>query len=262
MMNRSQDYIGVFDSGIGGLSVANAIYRLLPQESIYYYADTARVPYGPRPKAEISQFAHEIVAHLLERGAKMIVLACNTATGAALNELRASWPDVPFVGMEPAVKPAATATRIGKVGVLATASTIKSERYGRLMHDYASDIQVWENPCVGLVPLIEQGNLQSEDIRQQLGDILTPMLAEGVDTLVLGCTHYPFVTPIIAEIAGPKVQIIDPAPAVARQVERQLVAHQLLTTATSGTYYFESSGDNADLMTFSKIPFASHKLEV
>ncbi|MEL6659743.1 MAG: glutamate racemase [Bacteroidota bacterium] len=253
--------IGVFDSGIGGLSVANAIYGLLPQESIRYYADTGRVPYGPRPKSEILQFSREITQFLLEQGCKMIVVACNTATAAALEQLREEWPSVPFVGMEPAVKPAAQATQTGKVGVMATLSTIQSERYAQLMHRYAAEVEILENPCIGLVPLIEQGRLADDRTKQLLASIVQPMLQQDVDTLVLGCTHYPFILPLLEELVGPECQLVDPAPAVARQVARQLGEHQLAASpAQQSDHHFFASGPVADLETFTSITFQSQML--
>ncbi len=255
-MPGNNNPIGVFDSGIGGLSVANASYSLLPQESIYYYADTGRVPYGPRSKAEILQFSREITQLLLDQGCKMIVVACNTATAAALQQLRKEWPKVPFVGMEPAVKPAAQATRTGKVGVMATLSTIQSERYAQLMHRYAAEVEVLENPCVGRVPLIEQGLLADNQTKQLLQTIVQPMLHQQVDTLVLGCTHYPFILPLLEELVGPSCKLIDPAPAVARQVARRLDEHQLAAAATNQSHYhFYSSGPVTDLEVFTSLPF-------
>ena len=248
--------IGVFDSGIGGLSVANAIYRLLPKESIIYFADTGRVPYGPRPVWQIKEFSEEITAFLLENDCKMIVVACNTATAAALNDLRKKWPHIPIVGMEPAVKLAAEATRVNKVGVLATLSTINSERYAQLMHRYAANVEVIENPCIGLVPLIEEGKLDHNQTKELLQSVLHPMLNEGIDTLVLGCTHYPFLLPLLRTILGPDIQIIDPAPAVARQVERVLKDQSILENKNLiPSYQFFASGSYPDLSKFTKISF-------
>lgn len=255
MSFAQQQPIGVFDSGIGGLSVANAIYGLLPGVPIHYYADTAHVPYGPRPQEEIIQFSRSITQHLLTQGCQMIVVACNTATAAALDQLRQEWPAIPFVGMEPAVKPAAQATRNGRVGVLATASTIQSERYESLMHRYAQHVQVWEDPCTGLVPLIERGQLEARETRQILTGILQPLLEKGIDTLVLGCTHYPFIRPLLEKIVGPEVVIIDPAPAVARQVERVLVSKKPKRGESSPAYLLEASGPLTDVMVFTQIPF-------
>ena len=255
-MLSNNDPIGVFDSGIGGLSVANAIFSLLPQEGMHYFADTGRVPYGPRSRQEILQFSRQITQFLLDQGCKMIVVACNTATAAALEDLRREWPDVPFVGMEPAVKPAANATKSGKVGVMATLSTIQSERYAQLMNRFAAGVEVIENPCVGLVPLIEAGQLNTPETHHLLEDILHPMLRQDVDTLVIGCTHYPFVLPIIRNIVGDSCQIIDPAPAVARQVARRLEQHQLQASPLNQpSFHFHASGAIPDLSIFTTIPF-------
>ena len=261
-MTDSTTYpIGVFDSGIGGLSAANAIYSLLPNESIVYFADTARVPYGPRSKSEIKQFSEEITAFLLEQKCKIIVVACNTATAAALNDLRKRWPNIPIIGMEPAVKSAAETTKNNKVGVLATLSTINSERYGLLMNRFAADVNVFENPCIGLVPLIESGQLNGSEIEKLVRSILNPMIDAEIDTLVLGCTHYPFIQPLLREILENKVQIIDPSPAIARQVERLLTKNNLLETRDiTPTYSFYASGNYPELSLFTEIPFLQKKL--
>jgi glutamate racemase len=221
-------FIGVFDSGVGGLSVLRHICALLPQEHLLYLADQAHVPYGPRSLAEIHRFSEGITHFLLAQGAKLIVVACNTASGAALTHLRQSFPDVPFVGMEPAVKPAAEQTRSGQVGVLATTSTFESRRYGALMARFARNVTVYEDPCRGLVEQIEAGQVDTPQTEALLRRTLEPMLAAGVDTVVLGCTHYPFVAPVIDRIVGPAVTLIDPAPAVARQTVRLLSQHGLL----------------------------------
>lgn len=220
--------IAVFDSGVGGLSVLRHLRALLPLEDLIYFADQAHVPYGPRPADQVQAYSHSITRFFLEQGAKCVVVACNTATAAALDHLRGSFPQAPFVGMEPAVKPGAAATRTGKVGVLATAGTFESQRYATLMARFARDVTLYEDPCMGLVPLIEAGHLHGEQTRALLESCIRPMLDAGVDTLVLGCTHYPFVLPLIRTIAGPDVYIIDPAPAVARQVRRVLQKRALL----------------------------------
>ena len=218
--------IGVFDSGIGGLTVANAISTLLPRESLLYVADNARAPYGPRPAAEIRAFSFAITRALLRAGAKLIVVACNTATSVAIDELRATWPDVLFVGTEPAVKPAAAGRA---VLVMATEATLASRRYRELRARYLADRRVWENPCRGLVPLIEAGDSST---RGFLRDVLAEPLAGGVDTIVLGCTHYPLIGEQIRELAGDGVTVIDPAGGAAAQVQRLLTRHGL--TADSG----------------------------
>lgn len=221
--------IGVLDSGVGGLSVLLHLRAQLPSENLFYFADQAHIPYGPRPQGEVQQFTAEIVRFLIEKGAKLIVVACNTASAAALDYLREAFPEIPIVGMEPAVKPAATATRTGRVGVLATPGTFNSHRYASLMTRYANGLVVFEDPCTGLVPLIESGDLVSPDIRDILERAVTPMITSGVDTIVLGCTHYPFILPALRDILGEDVTIIDPAPAVARHTRNVLEKYRLAT---------------------------------
>ena len=220
--------IGVFDSGVGGLSVARAILRQLPHESIIYLADQAHVPYGSRPLEEVRKLAGGVARYLLDQGAKLIVVACNTASAAALHSLRRAFPRVPFVGMEPAVKPAAEETRSGTIGVLATPATFQGTLYAALLDRFARHVTILQDTCPGLVAQIESGNLTGPEPRGILEEALRPMLIAGVDTLVLGCTHYPFVIPLIEQVAGPEVRVIDPAPAVARQTGRVLTARGLL----------------------------------
>jgi glutamate racemase len=215
-------HIGVYDSGIGGITVLQAIYHLLPQESYIYVADQAHVPYGPRPLEEVRQFAEAVTRTLLARGCKMIVVACNAASAAALYYLREIFPQVPIVGMEPAVKPAVEYTRSGVVGVLGTPATFQGALYASVLERFSHGVKVLQDTCMGLVPHIEAGNLASPETRSILERALLPMLEQGIDTVVLGCTHYPFVIPVIREIVGEQVRIIDPAPAVARQVMRLL----------------------------------------
>jgi glutamate racemase len=214
--------IGVFDSGVGGLSVLREIRAQIPAAHLLYFADQAHVPYGPRPLEEVRAFAEEITRFLLAQGAQGIVVACNTASAAALHSLRAQFPQVPFVGMEPAVKPAAEHTRTGVVGVLATPATFQGALYASVLERFAQGVTVMQDTCPGLVGQIEQGALESAETRQILEKALRPMLARGMDTVVLGCTHYPFAIPLIQQIVGDSVRVIDPAPAVARQVRRVL----------------------------------------
>ncbi len=235
--------IGVFDSGLGGLSVLRHLVRDLPNESFVYVADSARAPYGARSSDEVRAFSEQIVTWLVEeQGCKLIVVACNTATAAAAKTLRAQRPDTPIIGMEPAVKPAARATCTGVVGVMATAGTIASEKYAALLHEYGEGLTLIEDPCVGLVQLIEDGHLDGGVLRQRLVDIITPMKAQRVDTLVLGCTHFPLVEAAIREVAGPGITVIDPAPAVARQVGRVLRERELNGEARASVQLF-TTGD-------------------
>jgi glutamate racemase len=219
--------IAIFDSGVGGLSVMRAIRQEYPPEDLLYLADQAHVPYGPRPLEEVRSFSEDITRYLLGEGAKMIVVACNTASAAALKYLRQKFPEVPFVGMEPAVKPAAERTQTGVVGVLATPATFQGALYASVIERFANGVTVLQDTCPGLVGQIEAGQLEDPETRAILEKSLYPMLDQGIDTVVLGCTHYPFVIPIIQDILGPDVRVIDPAPAIARQVGRLLAQGKL-----------------------------------
>jgi glutamate racemase len=216
--------IGIFDSGIGGLSVLRAIRRLAPSENLLYLGDQIHVPYGLRPMEQIQGFSREIARFLLEQGAKLIVVACNTASAAALVHLRGIFPEVSFVGMEPAVKPAAETTRTGRVGILATPATFQGALYASVVERFGSGVEFYQHTCPGLVDRIERGELEGRATRAILEEALLPMLDRNIDTVVLGCTHYPFVIPLIREIAGENVRVIDPGPAVARQAGRLLEA--------------------------------------
>ncbi len=240
----SQHPIGVFDSGVGGLSVLRALRALLPMEEIIYMGDQYHVPYGPRPLAEVRQLSQAVTRFLLNQGAKLIVVACNAASAASLHQLRLDFPSTPFVGMEPAVKPAAESTHTRHVGVLATPATFQGALYASVVERFAKDVILHQDVCLGLVRQIEQGAVQDAATRQILEKALLPMLAEGIDTVVLGCTHYPFVIPLIEEIVGQGVRVIDPAPAVARQVQRLLLERQALNRQmTQGKLVFYTSGD-------------------
>jgi glutamate racemase len=236
--------IAVFDSGVGGLSVLRAMREVLPRESILYLADQAHVPYGPRPLEQVQAFAEGITRFMLEHGAKLVVVACNAASAAALHHLRKVFPDIPFVGMEPAVKPAAEHTRTGRVGILATPATFQGVLYASVVERFANGVIVLQNTCPGLVMEIETGHLDTPTVRLILEQALQPMLAEGIDTVVLGCTHYPFVIPMIEEIAGEGVRVIDPAPAIARQAGRILEARNLSRPeGKHGSVRFLTTGD-------------------
>jgi glutamate racemase len=217
----------VFDSGAGGLSVLRQIRTLLPAEHLLYVADTAWVPYGPRPPAQILARSRQITHWLRAQGAKAIVIACNTATAAAAAALREEFPALPIIGMEPAVKPAAAATRNRVVGVLATTGTISSTRFSALLARFAEGIQVISRPSPELVELVERGDLHSPHARTVVRHCLEPLLARGADTVILGCTHFPPLRPLIEEIAGAGVAVIDTGAAVARQVQRRLTERGL-----------------------------------
>ena len=222
MFNKCSHTIGIFDSGVGGLSVLMAVRSLRPDVNILYLADQAHVPYGPRPLEQVRGFAKGISKFLLGEGAKLVVVACNAASAAALYSLREDFPKAPFVGMEPAVKPAVNLSHSGTVGVLATPATFQGELYASVIERFAANVKVLTSTCPGLVQRIESGDLDGPETRAILEAALHPMLADGADSIVLGCTHYPFVIPLIQSIVGPGVKVIDPSPAVARQVDRIL----------------------------------------
>ena len=236
--------IGVFDSGVGGLSVLRCIRKELPHQDLIYFADQAHVPYGSRPLEEVRGFADAITRYLLGQSCPVIVVACNTASAAALKTLRQTYPNVPFVGMEPAVKPAAEQTHTGVVGVLATPATFQSELYASVVERFANGVQILQDTCPGLVGQIEKGDLEGPQTRSILEKAIRPMLDMGIDTIVLGCTHYPFVIPLIEEIAGKNVRVIDPAPAVARQTVRMMESHHFLKSSPeSGITTCYTSGE-------------------
>lgn len=243
-MRQTAAPAGVFDSGVGGLSVLRAIRSLLPSQPLVYFGDQAHVPYGPRSLEEVRAFSEGITRFLLRRGARLIVVACNTASAAALQHLRTVFPDVPFVGMEPAVKPAAERSQTHRVGVLATPATFQGALYASVVERFANDTILYQDTCPGLVQEIEGGRLDGKETRRILERSLRPMLNNHIDTVVLGCTHYPFVIPLIRQIVGPGVQVIDPAPAIARQTQRLLEKNGWLSqTKTPSRLQFFTSGD-------------------
>ncbi|MBX3003703.1 MAG: glutamate racemase [Anaerolineales bacterium] len=242
--------IGAFDSGVGGLSVLRALQAELPGEDFIYFADQAHVPYGPRGLEQVRGFSEAIARYLVAQGAKLIVIPCNTASAAALHSIRQRYPQIPVVGMEPAVKPAAEHTASGVVGVLATETTFEGELYASVVERFAQDVTVLQNTCRGLVSEIEAGRANGPEARRILSEALQPMLAQGMDTVVLGCTHYPFAFDTIRDIVGPAVRLVDPAPAVARRVHSLLAAGGLAaaggegSTREHGTTRYVTSGDS------------------
>ena len=213
--------IGVYDSGQGGKSVLQELVKLLPEEDFAYYADTAYCPYGPRPAEEIIERACAVTDFLISKGCIMIVVACNTATAAAISHLRNHY-NIPFVGMEPAVKPAVLQSKTGVVGVLATKGTFKGSLYLNTLAKFKEDVKVIQQVGEGLVETVEKGLLDGPEVEALIHKCIDPMLEAGVDHIVLGCTHYPFLQPVIERIAGKSVTVINPAPAVARQAKKVL----------------------------------------
>ena len=214
--------IGIFDSGSGGLSVYRKIVQLLPSERYVYFADNAHCPYGEKSAEYIQDRARTITDILLGLGADIIVVACNTATAAAIATLRAEYPEISFVGMEPAVKPAALGTKTGVIGVLATAGTLKGSKYLKTKGLYEDNVRIVEHVGEGFVELVENGILDGPEAYATVKASLQPLLDAGADCIVLGCTHYPFLENVIRDIAGTGIEIIDPASAVARQTVRML----------------------------------------
>ena len=236
--------IGVFDSGVGGLSVLREVHRLLPGEDLIYVADSGHAPYGDKPPAFVQARAEHIVQQLRRAGCKAAVVACNTVTGLSIQALRMQHPGWPLVAIEPAVKPAATRTRSGVIGVLATRNTVASPGLARLIAEHAVGVRVLRQACPGWVERVERGELDGPDTEAAVADRVQPLLDAGADVLVLGCTHYPFLLPVIQRLAGPSVTILDPAPAVARELARRLTDAGLLNPRPrGGMVRFWTSGD-------------------
>lgn len=231
--------IGLYDSGVGGLSVLREVHRLLPRHDLCYLADSAFCPYGPLPCEQVCERAYACVGWLADHKAQIVVVACNTATSAAMEMLRAEFP-IPLVGMEPGIKPAIAATRNGQVGVLATGGTLASDRFASLIRRFARNVNIQIVPSPGLVRQVEAGDLDGPHTRALLQRYLTPMQESQVDTIVLGCSHFHFLAPVISELAGPEVTIIDTGPAVARQVARVAsdtriaLGHGIIRCGTTG----------------------------
>lgn len=238
--------IGLFDSGVGGTSIWKEIHTLLPNEDVIYLADSKNAPYGQKTKEEIIGLSFKNTEFLLNRNAKLIVVACNTATTNAINELRQKY-DVPFIGIEPAIKPAALHSASGKVGVLATQRTINSELFAKTRANFPK-ITFVEQVGFGLVQLIEEGKMESEEMSELLQKYLTPMIEAQVDYLVLGCTHYPYLKPQIKKILPPTIQIIDSGRAVAQQTQKILEQNNLLNLFDKkGKAFFYTNSDKTVL---------------
>lgn len=237
--------IGVFDSGVGGLTVLRALRSQLPGAQLHYVADSANAPYGPRSSEFIVACSLRVADYLQRRGASMIVVACNTATAHAVAALRERWPNLPVVGIEPGVKPAVALSHNGRIGVMATSATLASERYQRLVEAHGGNTQVISQPCPGLVDLIETGELGSDAIKARVADCCAPLREAGVDTVLLGCTHYPLVEDLIQAELGTSVRLLRIEDAVARQAARLFSA--AAGSAQEGRMELESTGDPAPL---------------
>lgn len=241
--------IGIFDSGTGGMSVYREIRKVLPREKYVYFSDNAHCPYGDKSAEYVRDRGRFITRFLLDKGADVIVIACNTATAAAVSALRAEFPDTPFIGMEPAVKPAALGTRSGVIGVLATAGTLKGSKYLTTKGKFEDNVRIVEAVGRGFVELVEAGQLEGPHTEDVVKASLQPLLDAGADTVVLGCTHYPFLKDVISRIAGEEVRVIDPAPSVARHLVDVMEERKLIRGDAAGEQDIElvSSGDPAPL---------------
>ena len=241
--------IGIFDSGSGGLSVLREIIKILPKERYIYFADNAFCPYGEKTPAFIRKRGRRITDFLLEKGADIIVVACNTATAAAISTLRKEYP-IKFIGMEPAVKPAALSSETGVIGVLATAGTLKGSKYLTTKGLYEDNVKITEHVGKGFVELVERGILDGPEAESTVRESLQPLLDAGADRIVLGCTHYPFLMDVVGRLAGPSVQVIDPAPAVARQLLKVMTQEGIIREDGSEPFpdvELAASGDDSSV---------------
>jgi glutamate racemase len=238
--------IGVFDSGVGGLSVLNALTKMLPDENFIYVADQAYAPYGEKPQKTITASAVAVTNWLVAQDCKLIVVACNTATTNAIAHLRAHF-SIPFVGIEPAIKPAALGSQTGVIGVLATAGTLTSTLFQTTSQDYTQGLEVITQVGHGLVALVEKGEATSKATEKQLREILSPMLEKPIDHLVLGCTHYPFLTHTLKKILPENVTIVDCSTAVAKQTHKLLDVHKLHNSSGGATCYYSTTSPQLDV---------------
>lgn len=249
--------VGFFDSGLGGISVLRETVKLLPQEDYLYYGDSLHAPYGVKTVEEVESLVAASAAHLLARGVKAIVVACNTATSAAIRFLRSAYPELPVIGTEPAVKPAAERHPGGRILVLATPMTVKEEKFLRLRARYEQQAQIIAVPCGGLMEFVERGELQGPEVEAYLLDRLEPYLKVPVDAVVLGCTHYPFLRGAIRRIVGRRPEIIDGSRGIAQQLGRKLAERGLLREKdTPGQIVFENSLDSPEILARSRALFA------
>ncbi|WP_136481565.1 glutamate racemase [Cognatitamlana onchidii] len=236
--------IGIFDSGVGGTSIWKEIHKLLPNENTIYLADSINAPYGPKGKNTIIDLSIKNTDFLLDKGAKLIVVACNTATTSAIDYLRNHY-DIPFIGIEPAIKPAALKTQTGAIGILATKGTLSSELFSRTSSLFASNIKVIEQNGDGIVELIESGKLYSNEMKALLLTYLKPMIEANIDYLVLGCTHYPYLIPLLIDLTPNNIKIIDSGAAVAKQCKAILEKYRLINNLNSvANFEFYTTGSS------------------
>lgn len=257
-MNKADCPVAVFDSGLGGISVLKELVAEMPHEDFRYYGDSAHAPYGTKEVSEVVALSDAIVKKMIEEGAKAVVIACNTATSAAADILRKKYSDIPIIGIEPALKPAVMAKKGSRVLVMATPVTLRLSKFHRLMEQFEHDSEIIMLPCPGLVERVETGEIDTPETEEFLRTLLSPYIGETpselkIDSVVLGCTHYPFVRPLIQKIMGSKVMIFDGAKGTARELHRRLREDNLCSTkSSSGVVTFENSRDEEEEIRLSK----------
>lgn len=248
-MDKKRLPVGVFDSGVGGISVLRELVRLMPEEQYLYFGDSANAPYGTKGLEQVRELTINNIKSLLEQGVKAVVVACNTATSAAVADLRKMYPELPLVGIEPAIKPAAEQNPGGRIIVMATPMTLRQEKFCKLMGRYEDRAQIVPLPCPGLMEYVERGNLAGEDLQKYLTELFWSVDHEPMDAIVLGCTHYPFARPAIRQVVGAEVKIYDGGPGTAREMKRRLQEAGLLRDTTgTGRVIFENSYSDPDKM--------------
>lgn len=250
-MKQPDDRILVFDSGLGGLSVLRELVRILPGERYLYLGDSLNAPYGTRPSEEVRRLTFSAIEAEMARGVKALVVACNTATAAAIEELRMRYPDTIVIGVEPALKLAAEHRPGGRIVVMATNVTLREMKFCALMDRFSASNRIVPLPCPGLVEFVESGNLDSPKLRAHLMSLLRPVLSGGIDSIVLGCTHFPFLRPVIQSLVGERVEILDGSHGTAQQTRRRLKSQNLLRNAVDGQIELRNSLDSADILTLS-----------
>ena len=246
-MNQKNDYIGVFDSGVGGISVLRHLKKLLPNERFLYYGDSANAPYGRRTTEDVQKLTLAAAEKMVVQGLKALVVACNTATAAAIHELRRKYPELIVIGIEPALKPAADQFPGGRIGVMATAVTLREEKFDKLLHRFDSETTVYKIPAPGLVELVESGKADTGEADALLCDILRPYMGK-LDALVLGCTHYPLAAKAIRRVLGPRVVLLDGGEGTARETKRRLEAACLLGDGP-GQIRWQNSAEQDEIFT-------------
>ncbi len=250
-MNKQNDRILVFDSGLGGLSVLRELIRIMPGERYLYLGDSRNAPYGTRPTDEVRNLTFRAIEEEMEQGVKALVVACNTATTAAIEELRQRYPDKIVIGVEPALKLAAERCPGGRIVVMATGVTLREPKFCALMDRFSATSRIVPLPCPGLVEFVESGQLDTPELRAYLMELLRPVLPDGIDAIVLGCTHFPFLKPVIQSLVGGQAEILDGAHGTAQQTRRRLKAEGLIRVAQEGEVELRNSLGKAEILSLS-----------